>query len=175
MGIYSPKIKSFFSLFSVGILLLGLNVNMACHQFRGLPDRHLHQLPDASELVGIWKVDSNTLQRLRDSYEGLSKTKIDDHALVLRKDGTCSFKTYWDFDSDQNYAISEGTWKLAMLETVAGKGQRGAAVVVNFKAAGAGEVETKFWIARENGILVLWKYIGDPDYTRYADFHQLKQ
>ena len=96
----------------IAVLLVSW-VSASCHQVRGLPDRHLRDLPEASELAGTWKIDDNSIQRLRSTREPLTKTNVDDHLLILRKDGTCLFKTYWDFQSDDNYATSEGHWKSA--------------------------------------------------------------
>jgi hypothetical protein len=155
-----------------GALLIGSSLNVACHQVSGLKDRHMRELPDTQELVGAWKIDENSLQRLRGAHDALTKITVDDHLLVLRADGTCFFKTYWDFQSDDQYLASEGHWKTALVETVAGSGQQRAAVTITVAAPARGEVTTEFWIVREKGQLVLWKYIGDPDYAKYADFHR---
>jgi hypothetical protein len=174
MGICASNFRGPFLMITTGGLLLVLNLSVACHQIKGLPDRHLRDLPDTRELVGTWKIDDDSRTRLRSSPDNLSRTSIDDHLLILRKDGTCLFKTYWDFQSDDNYATSEGTWEPTLRETVAGTGQQRAAVVVMLKPTGHEEIITTFWIVRENGQLVLWKYIGDPDYTRYEDFHRVQ-
>jgi hypothetical protein len=159
----------------IGTLLVGSSLNVACHQLRGLPDRHMRELPDVQELVGTWKIDQNSLERLRGSHDVLKKTSVDDHLLILRKDGTCFFKTYWAFQSDDYYTASEGHWKPALVETVAGSGKKRAAATITFAMPARGEVTTELWLVREKGQLVLWKYIGDPDYAKYADFHRIQQ
>jgi hypothetical protein len=156
-------------------LLVSSSLNLACHQVRGLPERQMRELPDAQELVGTWKIDENSLERLRGSHNALTKTSIDDHLLVLRKDGTCFFKTYWAFQSDDHYVASEAHWRAALVETVAGSGQKRAAVTITIAPPARGEITTEFWIVREKGQLVLWKYVGDPDYAQYADFHRFQQ
>jgi len=155
-----------------GALFIGCSLSVACHQVSGLRDRYMRELPETQELVGTWKIDENSLQRLRGAHDPLTKITIDDHLLVLRKDGTCFFKTYWDFQSDDQYLALEGRWRAALVETVAGSDQKRAAVTITVAAPERGEVTTEFWIVREKGQLVLWKYIGDPDYAKYADFHR---
>src|SRR6266446_7764799 len=159
----------------VGALLLSSSLNVACHQVRGLKNRQMRELPDTQELVGTWKIDENSLERLRGSHDALTKTSVDDHLLILRRDGTCFFKTYWAFQSDGSYTASEGHWRAALVETVAGSGEKRAAVAMTLAPTARGEVTTEFWVVREKGQLVLWKYIGDPDYAQYADFHRIQQ
>lgn len=153
-------------------LLALLLLTAACHQLRGLPDRHMSTLPDPQELEGSWTIDRISLDRMKRSSSGLSKTDPSDHLLLFRKDKTCFFKTYWAFQSDSYYTASEGHWKLKMDETVAGSGRLRAAAVITLLRTNGAEVSAEFWIARENNRLVLWNYVDDPDYTQYADFHK---
>lgn len=175
----ASRAKSFFRdtanwfLKAIGVaFLVGCSLNVACHQVSGLKDRYMRELPVTQELVGTWEIDENSVQRLRSAHDVLTKITVDDHLLVLRADGTCLFKTYWAFESDDQYVSSEGYWKAALVETVAGSGQKRAAVAITFTAPSRGEVTTEFWMVREKGQLILWKYIGDPDYAKYADFHK---
>lgn len=164
-----------FLILVVSAVFAVFTLNAACHQLRGLPDRHMHALPEAQELVGAWKIDESSLERLRRAPDALTKTATEDHILILRKDGTCLFKTYWAFQSDDYYTASEGQWKPAMVETVAGSRQQRAAVTVKLAPTGRGDVTTEFWVVREKGQLILWKYIGDPDYAQYADFRKTQE
>lgn len=131
-------------------------------------------MPNRTEIVGKWMIDEASLQRMKSvgaSYH-LSKIEPDENILIFRPDGSCSFKTYSSFDSDDYYLSSEGKWSLKMEETVGGSGIQRPAVVIELRPDASSHVSTHFWIVREGGRLVLWNYIGDPDYERYATFHQ---
>jgi len=43
-----------------------------------------------------------------------------DHALSLRQDGTCSFRSYREYDSDSHYSASEGRWRLEVFFPIRG-------------------------------------------------------
>ena len=101
----------------------------------------------------------------------MSKVQLEDHLIVLREDGTCSFKTYSSFQFDSNYVVAEGKWDLVMDQPDAAEGKR-AALRLTLTPSPNDQVVAQFWIARENNALVLWQHIGDPDHLRYADFHK---
>lgn len=147
-------------------------LSVGCHQLRGLPDRHARELPDIKEVVGTWTIDEPSLKRLRTSHYGFTRVAPEDHLVVLRQDGTCLFKSYSDFQSDAHYISSEGHWKLKMEDTVGGSGMLRAAVAIELQPESSVYAFAQFWIVRERNGLVLWDYIGDPDYVQYADFHK---
>lgn len=150
---------------------------LSCHQLRGQPDRHMTTIPDPKEIAGRWIIDPASLERMRtlETQYNLSKLNPGDHVMIFRSDGTCSFKSYSAFQSDAHYLSSEGVWKLKMEDTVGGSGILRAAVVVELRPQNSTYIFTQFWIVREKNELILWNYIGDPDYQRYADFRKVSQ
>lgn len=133
-------------------------------------------LPHRQDLVGRWKIDKPSLERMKvvEEYYHLSKLDPNDHLLILRSDGTCFFQTYREYQSDVFYTSSECRWNLKMDETIAGSGLQRAVLAIDLSASSNSQVSTRFWIVREKNELVLWNYIGDPDEVNYVDFRKVE-
>ena len=152
-----------------------LTVLSGCNRIFGVPDRYLKDLPQRDELSGRWTIDEASIARMKSEqrFYPMSKLSPQDHSIVLRDDGSCSFMTYSPFQFDRNYIVSDGKWELVMEQADGSEGKR-AAVKMTLTPSPNNYVVAPFWIARENGELVIWQYIGDPDRVKYADFHKAR-
>jgi len=167
------------------MLLACMFVSAGCKQIQGLPDRHAKREITQSELVGNWVTTQNSLNSL--IQEGYSRyTKKQDHYLALFDDGTCKFCTYSSIppsptiQEEEKYYISltDATWKITETSTIVGHSSEMVPAVeiekVERKQSPEGlninKITVRFFIAEENRRIVLWNYIGDPDYTQYMDF-----
>ena len=156
------------------VMLALLFSTSGCQRLFGLPDRHLKVLPSPEEMVGRWTIDAASIERMKSEqrFYPMSKLNPEDHLIVLREGGTCSFKSYSPFQFDRNYVVSEGPWKLVLEgPDVEYEGKRASLEITLTPTANA-YVVARFSIVRENGNLILWQYIGDPDRVKYADFYK---
>ena len=148
---------------------------LGCQRLFGTPDRHLKVLPNREEMVGRWTIDAASIERTKSEqrFYPMSKLNPEDHLIVLRQDGTCSFKSYSTFQFDRDYVVSEGQWKLVLEGPDVGSEGKQASLEITLTPTANDYVVARFNIVRENGKLILWQYIGDPDRAKYADFHKV--
>lgn len=146
---------------------------VGCSRKRPSPNRYLNRNVSNSELTGIWKVSDSTLKNLK--KEGYKKyVNKDDHQLILKNDMTCEISAFSyipNFPTPQDekqYYINKqhGIWKIIRTKEFSGEN--------NNKDIQMVEIENgfgiRFFLAEIDKKLILWNYIGDPDYLKYYDF-----
>ncbi|HRT87041.1 MAG TPA: hypothetical protein P5296_10525 [Anaerohalosphaeraceae bacterium] len=161
--------------------VLALFLFTGCHQLKGLPDRHVKREVLNQEIVGIWQVTARSLNNLRKEGYGLY-TKETDHELIFRNDGTCTVRTYTAFVAQPSneeetalYVLDQiGAWKIVNANAIVGHSSRVVrALQIELRTEKDETISMRtirLFIAEESGRLVLWTYIGDPDYVRYQDY-----
>jgi len=154
---------------------------MGCDNVTGLPDRHVKRDVKAREIVGMWRGTEESCNNLRNEGYHLH-VKQSDHEIRFGDDGTCQVKTYAVFDprpsrqeETRAYIMDQtGTWRLTDQITPVGHSSRSVRVVqIDLKHEIGECVATRritLFLAEEGGKLVLWTYIGDPDYVVYQDY-----
>lgn len=141
-----------------------------CNQALGLSDRHVKEAPQASELIGAWHPSQASLAHLRE--QGLANSSPPDHKITLGQGGGCRFRSHPDYSPSGN-ALKEPescTWSIARARAYIRHVEHDLPVVELRLQTGTHTTISRYYMTREEGALVLWQYIGDPDYERYIDF-----
>ncbi len=176
--------RAFLGALAVGIAAWG------CPQLLGGPDRYIDREPEATELLGAWSLTAESLANLQKVK--LSRFATSDHSLRLEPDGRCRFRSYDHFSaSDLSEFRSEYldglecSWSVSR-EVAFIRHRRADVPVVEIELTRGGEVcpppapgepepyteiwMVRFYITEEDGRLILWSHVGDPDYDVYADW-----
>jgi hypothetical protein len=159
-----------FSVVAVVAATLSLGLG-GCNQAKGLEDRFVAAPPDESELVGLWRPDKSSLSRL--AAEGFERTQSNDHFIALKNDHSCVFSSYWFYgwDHDPLIATDACTWQISTEQVhIHHFFARDVAVVDIVLRQDGGWTHATYYVVREDGKIVLWDFIGDPDYSTYMDF-----
>lgn len=127
-------------------------------------DRYLQRRVTSEELIGLWRMSSRSPEDLRDV--GYKET-IDphEHRITLRSDGTCHFQTilvsreFEKLDGSCRWRLSGGIGDRQTLDLEIGMDRSPSA-------------RTFYYFDEENqdGRLVLWRHITDPDMWRYVEY-----
>src|SRR5437867_2603593 len=136
-----------YCLLSLALMTSGcLRVYRSIHPL----NRSIHDLPSREELLGRWSIDNTSLERMKIKrpFYNLSKTQPSDHLLLLREDGTCLFKSYRFFRSDDDYTEAEGRWDLAKIDSPRGDEERVAGISIALAPWEKNETVVRFWLFR---------------------------
>lgn len=162
--------------FAVSVLIV-----VGCNQAVGGCYRYVRTPPEASDLVGVWTPDRESLWRLRNWSDywdkGFDRWGPVDHQFDLKSDGRCSYRSYTD------YSFSDAEYLTPEIFTTCSWNVGAAAAYVHHVRIQVPSVDIElrrgnefillgFNIAHEDGDYVLWQFIGDPDYSRYMDFRR---
>lgn len=171
------------------VVLVTLLSMLGCRRIIGAPNRHIGRDIDRSELVGVWRITDNSLRQLVDVGYSLHIT-VEEHELVLREDGSCNVRTYTytinnpSLEDQKKYYIDSVTWTTCTWKLVRLISYVRHNIVdvpgIEIKVTTRTKSEQynvelfsttmNFYIEEEKGNILLWDYIGDPDYYRYLDF-----
>jgi hypothetical protein len=180
-----PIIDLGTKVFLIFLLFIYLSIFVGCRRIIGLPNRHTNRYVKPSDLYGNWRVKKDSMDNLiQDGYK--KYITEEDHQIRLFEDSSCQICTYFytfsnpTIEQQEQYYLhkTKGTWKISKKGTYI-RHHLVQVPVVEIKVSQSrnspegGVAHTKtldFFIAEENGNLVLWKYIGDPDYRKYMDF-----
>lgn len=161
--------------------LLPVCLFVGCNQLKGLPDRHVYREVEEEEIVGVWEITDDSCMKMRAEGYRLN-VDLKDHRIIFRNDGTCRVRTFTISHSHpskeeqvRGYIMDqEGTWKLVTTSAIVGHERRNVrAVKVEIEKVGHASTSWRglsLYLAEEESGLVLWKYLGDPDYVKYVDF-----
>ncbi len=155
------------------------------------PQRYIEREVNSSELVGTWNITADSETRIEsylqhpDDFWPASPAPW--KSVTLNQDGSCEiqFETSWADDNDalkQLDAPSTCAWKV---RKIAGYDKQGSSKYVPGLTVYFGRYNKKedqyygndseSYIVIEDNKLVLWNFIGDPEYLRYQDFHKINQ
>lgn len=158
----------FLSLTTCILFAVGLFGCKARYKDIGFDDR-----PDANSLVGVWRLTSESNRLLAKNFQEIRFTKLEpnDNYIELRIDGTCTFRSYWAFDSDASYLVSEGTWKI--LNKWSALADRNAWFIeFSLSPDPIATVGTEFLLDNRDGKVRLVTHIGDPDLNELVIFQR---
>ena len=119
----------------------------------------------AREVIGTWVATRTGIDGLR--YAGHTKhLKASDHVMVIRPDGTCSFRSfvspYAVNGADKGFISMEGEWTLDQKEE--------QSLTIRLRDQEPSAIGPYFYFAEVKGDLILWQYADDPDAWKYFEF-----
>jgi hypothetical protein len=124
--------------------------------------RYLARKVSADEVVGSWVLTEAALTDLKD----IGHTKhlaLNDQRLVIHAGGTCFYQGWIEPsaipENDAGFVSTDCRWTLKAIDH--------QAIVVEFPKQDRSLI---FYFAEEDGQLVLWKYLDDPDSENYLEF-----
>jgi hypothetical protein len=129
-------------------------------------NRYLTREVRPDELVGTWRATEFAIKSLRDLGVDDHLT-VNEHAIVLRADGSCSIRTIMNLpiDGPADYRTYDSgcRWRLGNVGHQA----------LEFDLTPVPEVGGPYYyFAEEGGRLLLWQYAADPDAWRYMEFEK---
>jgi hypothetical protein len=122
--------------------------------------RTMKRQVNREELVGNWRLDEKGVVGLRDAGYKTHLSKAD-HTLELRPDGGCRIRTFrhpQSLDPAPLYVDSPCHWRMTTV------------VAQRVEVALPSGVPETFQVAEEDGHLLLWQYLEDPDPWKYVEF-----
>lgn len=124
-------------------------------------DRFLDRAVSTEELVGSWTLTPAGVRDLRSSgIESEARRSL--HVIRLDGDGSCEFNTFLPSeiraDRPPRVVSSSCTWELS-------EGRRQS---LSIELPGADSRATYHF--SDEGELLIWQYIGDPDAWRYVEY-----
>ena len=144
-----------------------------------LPERYIERDVKTEEMVGTWNVtseseaDVNKFLRTSPGWSISAPWKT----FTLNSDGSCSveIKNDWlgDFYSDlATKSMKSCSWNLAREENLSHK--ISPVLDLDFEYSDAYSTSFSLYIVEEDGKLILWNFIGDPDDFLPQDFVKMK-
>ena len=141
-----------------------------CGRLTPLPDRNLKRKVADTDVVGTWKLTSQSLGQLtRDGYI------VDpSHALSItfHADGTLEFASVMDGISGWGtYVEGLGNW--ALEHDTSGDSNIEKMNALRLDIGGAEVIDRRYLnFAEEDGQLLLWNYYGDPDSWEFMEYER---
>jgi len=141
-------------------------------------DRHSHDYDASkSEIVGVWNVTDNSVERLKVAGH-TEYINNQDHRIEFFEDGTCKISTYmrplWrpgSTEQKESYISAEDrTWEITIKDGSPAVNTTHKTVIINERGKTTNSKSSYLYISRIDGRIVLWYYIGDPDSKKYIEF-----
>ncbi|HOQ03750.1 MAG TPA: hypothetical protein PKY88_00855 [Anaerohalosphaeraceae bacterium] len=174
----------------VFIFILSMASFSSCRRIIGLPNRHIEKEPSVQDILGVWTVTDRSVRSLvKNGYKTYNRQK--DHVLRFLEEKKCMVSTFNYIPpfpgkkEEMNLYIheKEGSWEIKRVPvSIRHKTRDVPAIVISIEETQSGfnimgieitQINRKtltYYIAKENGRLILWQHIGDPDYCEYLDF-----
>jgi hypothetical protein len=143
-------------------------------------NRFMNHLPEESELLGEYQCTHKSLQEL--ALKGLTLYKQpSEHRLMLKPGGLCAFRSYKIYISnppggEENcYIDYEGEWIATMTHSLAVVRRKPVACVELTVRKNSSSFSRRLYIRKKDDDIVLWTYVGDPDYSNFFEFTKKPQ
>jgi hypothetical protein len=143
-----------------------------------LPERYIERDVALEEMVGTWKITSDSEADVKAFVTRVSGWGIYMYLpftiLTLNDDGTCTAEheaNWLDEAHSSDTSIVRTTscfWDLAKEENLSDK--ISPVIKLDFEYSNPGGRKQSLYIYEENGELIVWSFIGDPDDFRTQDF-----
>ena len=138
-------------------------------------ERYLREMPAAAELIGRWAPTEESLKALR--AKGFKMTAHDQHELILRAGGMCTFRTHWQYsyvdaqdpEPASYFDTADCTWRRGVTGTRVGDTTFDAPALWLRVRAGARQADAYYFYVRRGDRLYLWQSVGEPDEGKYMD------
>jgi hypothetical protein len=131
-------------------------------------NRYLARTVTSEELVGTWQATEFAVKSLRDIGVREHLT-VQEHALVLRVDGSCSVRTIMNLPVMPPEAADYRTYESGCRWRLGDVGHQALQLELTPKPPLG---PPHFYFDEEKGHLLLWQYATDPDAWRYMEFEK---
>lgn len=146
---------------------------------------HIGRSVSQSELVGQWTATAGSMERLKGAGYRDHLVEVD-HRLDLGAEGACSFRSFSHYGGPQEavkvlgripvpsyVSVGEGcSWRMVS-EKVYVLGRPRSVPVVELEMhprKAPVRMVARFYVGEEDGRLLLWDYVGEPDQERHMRF-----
>ena len=149
------------------LLLLSMVVS-GCGSYCA-PIRDIRDRVDDSVVVGAWRLTDESLRNLE--RDGFRRDPSHRYTITFNADHSCAFASVIQFDGVE-YDEAPCTWSLAHdVELSYGS----VANLLRFEISRKGTpLSTSLSFAREDGVLILWEYYGDPDQWDFLEYTRVR-
>ena len=180
-----PKINNTKLVFI--IILALLYFFSGCRRKVGLPDRHIKREVSSSEIIGTWIANEESLNNIvKEGYRVFNNKE--DHILTFMDDNRCMVRTFQSIppfpETNEGKKLyihdEEATWHIGKaVSYIRHVRKQVLAVIIKIRSEKSDsdnniiyikEKTLTFYIAEDQEGLILWRYVGDPDYSEYFDF-----
>jgi hypothetical protein len=146
----------------------------------GMPERYIERDVTPEEMVGVWTVTSDSEADVKEFMErfpgwvAFTPWKT----ITLNADGTCSVESDLNWMDEEHtsetlpYRIISCSWQLGKQENLNGK--QSPILEWDLEYSNNQGSMRSLYLYEENGKLILWNFIGDPDDFRVQDFVRVK-
>jgi hypothetical protein len=172
-------VMKLFSTFAIFSIIFGCGI---MNTIFGLPERYIERDVKVAEMVGTWNVTPNSeidVNKfvIRSPDWGASAPW---KTITLNSDGSCrvELKTGWLGKQYSNDVIitsqmTSCSWNLAKEENPSHT--ISPVLELNFEYPDNYSISYSLYIFEENGELIVWDFIGDPDDFHPQNFVKVKQ
>jgi hypothetical protein len=145
----------------------------------GLPERYIERDVTPEEMVGTWNITSESETDVKEfigrfpSWVAYTPWKT----ITLNSDGSCNVESDLNglgevHTNDSLDKIISCSWKVGKEENLSGK--QSPVLEWDLEYSNNQGSLRSLYIYEENGKLILWNFIGDPDEFRVQDFVKVK-
>jgi hypothetical protein len=144
-------------------------------------DRYLRAPPPAEQVAGRWTALEGSLRDLTRRTK-FTITQPERHQLELDASGTCRFRTHWQYsyvdaedpEEASYYDTTSCAWSISSAGARVGNDRFEATTVQLHVRQGQRENFPVYYIAEQNGQLVLWQSIAEPGDGLFMDFVRVR-
>jgi hypothetical protein len=166
---FFSAVASFFIIFGCGIM----NVIFE------LPERYIEREVSVEEMIGTWNVTSDGESRVNNFVKTYPEwgASAPWKTFTLKSDGSCNVELKNDWLGDFHSALAAKSmtscsWSLAKEENLSNK--MSPVLKLAFEYSKNYSAKFSLYIFEENGKLIVWDFIGDPDDFLPQDFIKVK-
>lgn len=147
---------------AMGVVLVGCGSYFA-------PNRNISDRLDDSVVPGTWQLTKRSLQLL--TREGLQFNSAHRYAITFRPDHTCDFASVRHWFDKPEYLAVPCTWLLEH-DTPGDSNVRKVNALRLQLPTRDGPYTQYLNFAREDGRLLMWEYLGDPDLWEFVEYYK---
>lgn len=148
-----------------------------------LPERYIDREVKTGEMIGTWSITSDSEAEVNQFVQKYPEWGISApwKSITLNGDGSCNVKLEISWLSGTSVSPTDAysksvisndiiscAWGLAKNENLSGK--MSPVIKLALEYPGNYGARYSLYIVEENGELILWNFIGDPDDFRTQDF-----
>ena len=152
-----PSMRSNLILLALCVALTGCGAD---------PDRNVKETLFEKDVVGTWKMSTNSLGLL--VRDGFRSNPTHRYTITFGTDGTCVFESVESLDKHR-YVSASGTWRLEHDTQGDSNVKKKNALKLELRVDGERHIHY-LNIAKENGVLILWNYHSDPDLWEFIEY-----
>ena len=146
----------------------------------GLPERYIERNVKTEEMVGTWSITPDSESEVNDFLQRYPSwgASAPWEAFTLNGDGTCNLKLKTDWLGDSYSDLNEDSviscsWDLATEKNLSDKWT--PVLELDLEYSNNYGALYSLYIYEENGKLIIWDFIGDPDDFHPQDFVIVEQ